>query len=64
MRFVMYVRKGIHAMCIRSKADMKAWNKKADRLEQQQAKDEVCDILRRMIAHEIRQKEATRSPKM
>jgi hypothetical protein len=52
MKFMRYIRKGIYAKRTRTKA----WNEEADRLEQQRAKDEVCDILRRMIAHEIKQK--------
>lgn len=58
MKFIMYVRSGMHRMLVRSNKDMKAWNKKATRLEalrKQQVINEMRDSMARMIAAELKQ---------
>jgi len=58
MKFMMYVRRGLHSMVVRNQADMKTWDEKASQLEaleKQQAIDEMQDILRRMIAQKTNQ---------
>lgn len=60
MKFIMYVRNGMHRMLVRSNKDMKAWNKKASRLEalrRQRVVNEMQDILARMIAAELKQRD-------
>lgn len=58
MKFTMHVRSGMHRMLVRSNKDMKAWNKKANRLEalrKQQVINEMRDIMARMIGAELKQ---------
>ena len=58
MKFTMHVRSGMHRMLVRSNKDMKAWNKKANRLEalrKQQVINETRDIMARMIGAELKQ---------
>lgn len=50
---ILYVRAGGRSAAIHSADDMRRWEETAKELEKERAKDEIRDILRRMIAAEM-----------